>query len=389
MRKLLILLLAGAAGTSCVTTTKIYRDPNYKMNKRETVYIEKADRSYIYSDAQLEQFGDILKAAPDKKVAEIYRIDSLLYKQLKALNFKPELVEKGWRNDAKGLLISYKDYWINESDPSFYRFWLKGMSLKDSTRSLIYEGAPVQSTTKVTPEKEVKQSILELLTAGIEQEPDETDYYITHDDEQFPKSKFYLSANFGIGRSFGNSYSDILPSEKKHKDALKSGYSVNADAAYFFMPYYGVGVSFSSFMSAEKQGTVNTESGFSPKYLSDQVGMLYVGPAFYLRNLAFKGRFSTVLSISGGYLRYTDDQKVYTDKDFSQSADNKMTVGGFGGKVGLSLEYLLTPSVGLGLSSGLIFGRQTVTNELASVEQKTQKLWMNHVTIGLGIRLYR
>ena len=384
MRKVVVYLIVGFTVTSCVTTTKVYRNPNYKMSKKDTVYIEKSANSYIYSDAQLQNEGNIVTAVPDKQVASQYRVDSSLYNELKALRYKPVIVEKGWRNPKKGLVISYKDYWVNEKDPAFFRFWLKGMSLKDSSVSMVYEGAPIPSTdVKPSPEKEIKRSILELITPGIEQEPDENDFYIKEDETLLPKSKYYASVNFGMGKTFGNSYNNILPSEKDYKESLRKGTIVSGDLGYFFAPYYGVGLSVSSFTSAKKSATItNDDQNSTPLYsLSNQVHILYIGPSFYARNLMFKGRVSSILSISGGYLKYVEDRVI-------DNMPNKLTSSGVGAKLGISLEYKIIKNLGVGLCGGLNMGRLEVTDKLAPTDEQTQKLWMNHFTLGVGVRFY-
>ena len=384
MRKVVVYLIVGFTVTSCVTTTKVYRNPNYKMSKKDTVYIEKSANSYIYSDAQLQNEGNIVTAVPDKQVASLYRVDSSLYNELKALRYKPVIVEKGWRNPKKGLVISYKDYWVNEKDPAFFRFWLKGMSLKDSSVSMVYEGAPIPSTdVKPSPEREIKRSILELITPGIEQEPDENDFYIKEDETLLPKSKYYASVNFGMGKTFGNSYNNILPSEKDYKESLRKGTIVSGDLAYFYTPYYGVGASVSSFTSAKKSATItNDDQNSTPLYsLLNQVHILYIGPSFYARNLMFKGRVSSILSISGGYLKYVEDRVI-------DNMPNKLTSSGVGAKLGISLEYKVIKNVGVGLNGGLNLGRLEVTDKLAPTDEQTQKLWMNHFTLGAGVRFY-
>ncbi len=384
MRKVVVYLIVGFTVTSCVTTTKVYRNPNYKMSKKDTVYIEKSANSYIYSDAQLQNEGNIVTAVPDKQVASLYRVDSSLYNELKALRYKPVIVEKGWRNPKKGLVISYKDYWVNEKDPAFFRFWLKGMSLKDSSVSMVYEGAPIPSTdVKPSPEKEIKRSILELITPGIEQEPDETDFYIKEDATLLPKSTYYASVNFGMGKTFGNSYNNILPSEKDYKESLRKGTIISGDLGYFFAPYYGVGLSVSSFTSAKKSATLtNDDQNSTPLYsLSNQVHILYIGPSFYARNLMFKGRVSSILSISGGYLKYVEDRVI-------DNMPNKLTSSGVGAKLGISLEYKIIKNLGVGLCGGLNLGRLEVTDKLAPTDEQTQKLGMNHFTLGAGVRFY-
>lgn len=390
MRKAVVILLMGGMAVSCVTTTRVYRNPNYKMNKRDTVYIEKSTDSYIYSDAQLQNEGNIVTAAPDKRVATLYRVDSSLYKELKALRYRPMIVEKGWPNPKKGLVISYKDYWVNEKDPAFFRFWLKGMSLKDSSVSMVYEGAPIPaSDVKPSPEKEIKRSILELITPGIEQEPDENDFYIKEDDELLPKSKYYAAVGYGTAKTFGNSYNNILPSEKDYRESLRKGTVIMGDLGYFFTPYYGIGVSVSNFTSKEKSVTITSDNpGIEPRYLKDQIHILYVGPAFYARNLMFKGRLSTILSVSGGYLKYTDDQMAFTSETFETGVSNNIAASGLGAKLGLSLEYKVLQYVGVGLNGGLNLGRLEVTDKMAPVDEQTQKLWMNHFTLGVGVRFY-
>ena len=390
MRKAAGFLIMGFVVTSCVTTTKVYRNPNYKMNKRDTVYIEKSTNSYIYSDAQLQNEGNIVTAVPDKRVASLYQVDSSLYKELKTLRYKPMIVEKGWPNPKKGLVISYRDYWVNESDPAFFRFWLKGMSLKDSSVSMVYEGAPIPSSdVKPSPEKEIRRSILELITPGIEQEPDENDFYITEDETMLPKSKYYAAVNYGMAKTFGNSYNNILPSEKDYRNSLTKGTAISGDLAYFFTPYYGVGASVSSFTSPKKSATITSDDpNTAPRYLSDQIHILYVGPAFYARNLMFKGRFSSILSVSGGYLKYTDDQKAFTSDTFETGVSNNISASGLGAKLGLSLEYKVHQYVGVGLNGGLALGRLEVTDKMAPSDEQTQKLWMNHFTLGVGVRFY-
>lgn len=392
MRKVVGIIVLGIMAVSCVTSTKVYRNPNYKMSKRDTVYIEKSTNSLIYSDAQLENVGNIVTAVPDRQVATLYRIDSSLYKELKALKYRPQLVDKGWANPKKGLVISYKDYWVNESDPAFFRFWLKGMSLKDSLVSMVYEGAPIQSAdTKPSPEREIRRSILELITPGMEQEPDENDFFLKEDELLMPKSKYYLAVNFGMAQGFGDSYNNMLPSEKNYRESLTKGTAISGDLGYFVMPSYGVGVSMYSFSSPKKSATIGEDDpNMNPRFLSDQVSILYVGPAFYARNLMFKGRFSSIVSISGGYLKYNDDQTVFKTNAFDVGVDNKLSAGGLGGKIGLSLEFIATKNFGIGVTGGLVLGRLSVTDEMASnQDEKTQKLWMNQVTLGLGIRLYR
>lgn len=392
MRKVVGIVVLGIMAVSCVTSTKVYRNPNYKMSKRDTVYIEKSITSLIYSDAQLENVGNIVTAVPDREVATVARLDSLLYKELLALKYKPLLVSKGWAYPKKGLVISYRDYWVNESDPALFRFWLKGMSLKDSLVSMVYQGAPIPSVdTKPSLEREVKRSILELITPGMEQEPDENDFFLMEDELVMPKSKCYLAANFGMAKGFGNSYNNMLASETDYRKSLTKGTVISGDLAYFVMPSYGVGVSVYNFSSAKKSATVGEDNpNMNPRFLSDQVNILYVGPAFYARNLMFKGRYSTIMSISGGYLKYTDDQTVFKTNAFDVGVGNQLSAGGLGGKIGLSVEFIATKNFGVGVNAGLLLGRLSVTDEMATnQDEKTQKLWMNQVTLGLGIRLYR
>lgn len=382
MRKAVVILLSGGLFVSCVTTTKVYRNPNYKMNKRDTVYIERATNSFIYSDAQLENTGNVVTAIPDKRVAVQYPFDSILYKELSALRYKPTIVDKGGAKPKKGLVISYRDYWVNEADPAFFRFWLKGESLKDSSVSMVYEGAPVPSSDgKPSPDREIRRSILELITPGMEQEPDENDFYLMEDETMLPKSKFYASVNFGMAKLFGNSYNNLLPDEKTYKEGLNRGTAIMGDLAYFYAPYYGAGVSLSIFNSAKSRLKSSDENKNSLE--SSKVHIFLFGPSLYARNLMFKGRMSSILSVSGGYLKYSEDQTFYAT-DYT----TKVTSSGVGAKLGLSLEYLAHKNVGVGLSGGLVLGRLEVKNKLAPLDQQVQKLWLNHFTLGVGVRFY-
>jgi hypothetical protein len=377
-------LLMGMGVTSCVTTTKVYRSPMYKMSRLDTVYITKSTNSYIYSDAQLLNEGSIISVVPDKKVAVRYPVDSMLYKELKALRYRPTIVGQSWKGPKKGLVITYKDFWVNEGDPAFFRFWLKGMSLKDSSVSMVYEGAPIPtSDVKPLPEKEIKRSILELITPGMEQEPDENDYYVKNDEVLLPKSKLYAAANFGTGKLFGNTYNNIIPQEKTYRESLNKGTALSGDLAYFFAPYYGFGVSVSSFTSSKKTAAIASDL-----YLSDQLHILYVGPTLYARTLMLKGRCISNLSASAGYLKYTDDQKRFMSDTFENGVSNKITQSGFGAKLGLSIEYKASKYIGFGLCGGLLMGRMEVTDKLAPSDEQTQNLWMNHFTLGAGVRFY-
>lgn len=390
MRKVVGIVLGGLLLSSCVTTTKVYRDPNYKMNRRDSVFVERTPHSFIYSDAQLISEGNIVKAEPDKKVDPLYGIDSLLVNELKQLKYKAVIVDKGWANPKKGLVISYKDYWVNEADPAFFRFWLKGMSLRDSSISMVYEGAPIPSSDKKpSPVQEVKTAVLELLTPGIEQEPDDNDYFVKGQDMLLPKSKFYLSLCYGVGQRFGNSYNNVLDVEKKHKESLNKGAALSADLAYFIWPSYGVGITYSSFTSDRKNATiVSADPTSTARYLSDKVSILYYGPAFFARNLMLKGRLSSVVSFSGGMIKYEDSQIAYTNDKFESGVANTISGSGVGAKLGLSLEFLATKNVGVGLNGGLALGRTTVKDNLAPLDEQTQKIWLNHFTVGVGLRFY-
>ena len=67
---------------------------------------------------------------------------------------------------------------------------------------------------------------------------------------------------------------------------------------------------------------------------------------------------------------------------------NKLTSSGVGAKLGISLEYKVIKNVGVGLNGGLNLGRLEVTDKLAPTDEQIQKLWMNHFTLGAGVRFY-
>lgn len=384
MRKLLGLLGIVAVATSCVVMPKVYRSPFYIMNKREPVYVEKSDTSLIYSDAQLETTGNILTALPDKKIKKVYAIDSFIFDQLKKLKYKPEFVNRGWRDAERGLVLTYKDYWINEQEPSFYRFWLKGISLKDTTNVIVYEGAPLQTTSsKIDPKKEVSIAIGELTIPGEERFVDESDVYTVDEEVLLPRAKYYGAISIGVAKRFGTSYSNLNPSEESHRKKLNDGMFVSGDLAYFFMPNFGAGLTVSSFKSKTIKDSINYEFKVNTKYLSDQVNILYAGPSLYARNLFFKGRLSTLVSVSGGYLGYKNNQ-IFTDKSFA----NTMKANGFGGKVGIGIDYLFHKNAGIGLNAGLLLGSLSVKNEMESADSNVEKLSMNQLNVGIGLRIF-
>lgn len=137
-----------------------------------------------------------------------------------------------------------------------------------------------------------------------------------------------------------------------HFDALKTGYSVGGDAAYFFNRMIGIGVKYSMFRSAHSMDievtdpvTYNLVTG----KLSDDLNIQYFGPSFNMRIMSESQAVQFIPYASIGYVSYKNNAVFVTGYQVRGNT--------FAYALGAGLDIALHRNIALGVDvSGILGG---------------------------------
>ena len=199
--------------------------------------------------------------------------------------------------------------------------------------------------------------------------------------------KFRLGLCGGYGYRTA-SISDQVGDLESYFEALKSGFTIEANVAFFFNKKYGVGLRYDFFHSKSSMDNIvfefddgHTEIGS----MSDDIKINYIGPCFQFRvynkpeNLVFQ------FGMSAGYMNYIDKAAIL-DQKF------RITGGTLGFAFMIGMDWHLAENLALTLGFSLDMGslkkididdgstKTTVELDVGNAESLTKV----NVTVGLS-----
>ncbi len=183
------------------------------------------------------------------------------------------------------------------------------------------------------------------------------DYY---EQGQVPKNKIVGYINyqrFRIAVNGGYSYNPAkigsnVPSDfKDYVKDLRSGYHFGGDVTYFFAEQLGFGFKYYLFKATNSLDNIyvdDMDGNRSYGKMSDDITVSLIGPSFSVRFLNHDKSNAFLMSMSMGYMGYTNN-KVVVDR-------YKMTGSSFGTSLDLGYDIGLSESTSLGFQLSLISG---------------------------------
>ena len=252
--------------------------------------------------------------------------------------------------------------------------------------------------TKVKPDNiyftfkhkdEIRSTLLQISNVKYHQ----IDFYQT---SEVPKEKIVNYQNYRhyrIAISGGYSYhtariAENIPNDlKNYAKELKSGYHFGGDISYYFTEPLSFGFKYFLFKSSNSLDNIYLEDtdGFR-RYgrMSDDLTISYIGPTFSTRLLNHNKRNALLMSISLGYMRYSND-KIIIDR-------YKIIGNTMGFAVDVGYDIGLSDNLALGfqisLISGSLFnydlsdGTTTKTVDLKKDEYEN----LNRIDFSVGLR---
>ncbi|WP_172826933.1 outer membrane beta-barrel protein [Flammeovirga sp. SJP92] len=162
-----------------------------------------------------------------------------------------------------------------------------------------------------------------------------------------PLPKFRFSINGGMSYRLSPVDNSLGPQLKSHFDALKLGYTLGANASFFFNDFFGVGLKYSfAHASHEVQLTGNTS-------LNDVVKMNYIGPSFMARIASDKNNNAFIFGAGFGYLNYLNRFKL--------TGYHPVTISGetLGLNLAAGYDFDISDILGVGIQVDLVLGSLT------------------------------
>ena len=199
-------------------------------------------------------------------------------------------------------------------------------------------------------------------------------------DVEYQTAPKYKDFRFAIG----GGYAYRLGEEEKTGNAaldamnkkLRHGFTVDADAQYFFKETWGVGLN-ANFCSASTSGeNIRLPDVDNAMNLKEVQSVIYIGPTFVGRNVSEK--FMLITNIGLGPIFFN------TDMNFSgQSLVGKQTT--LGVNAGIAGEYKLNGKTGIGLELSYVMGTINSINIEGQKIQKEQEVSVSNLMATLFI----
>lgn len=184
--------------------------------------------------------------------------------------------------------------------------------------------------------------------------------------------------------AIGGGYAYRLGKEEKTGNAaldamnkkLRHGFTVDADAQYFFKETWGLGLN-ANFYSASTSGeNIRLPDVDNAMNLKEVQSVIYIGPSFVGRNESEK--FMLITNIGLGPIFFN------TDMNFSgQSLVGKQTT--LGVNAGIAGEYKLNGKTGIGLKLSYVMGTINSINIEGQKIQKEQEVSVSNLMATLFI----
>lgn len=199
-------------------------------------------------------------------------------------------------------------------------------------------------------------------------------YVNEEDDYRAPKAiysypKFRVNVNGGLGYLSAKLSSSIPPYLYDYYNELRKGFTFNAAADYFFLPFFGAGISYSIFRTKNSLSNISAQNTVTGKIvtgkLEDNITVNYVGPRLIFC-LMSKGKNAAFLPyFSMGYVSY-QNKGIFFEK-YTTTANTS------GRKAGLDLNYRIDNNFFIGLD----ISYTTIVLTKISVESNGNKKTVN------------
>lgn len=173
----------------------------------------------------------------------------------------------------------------------------------------------------------------------------------TSRDVEYGSTQSYKDFRLSVGGGYAFRLGKVQKSGDPKLDdmsrKLRHGFTVDADAQYFFKESWGLGLNVNYCSSPTSGDDVNIPNfGHVNKYKESQ-NMLFVGPSYAARSESSKFLLDTTIAL--GPLFYMDNINL-------DGIDGSMSSTTFGVNAGLAGEYKLNDKTGLGLKLSYTLG---------------------------------
>ena len=161
----------------------------------------------------------------------------------------------------------------------------------------------------------------------------------------------------------------------KYLRALKTGFSIGADAHKFLWPHIGLGLKYNFYKS---KGEYNAD-------FSDDVSIQFIGPSVVYQSPFENGKTSVLAGFAMGYQSYKNNASAY-GKDFTLKGSAT------GWAVSLGLEQKLSEHLALNLSGACYLGTSYKFRKKMAGQTETIKLSrenfedLSRIEITLGLK---
>lgn len=200
-------------------------------------------------------------------------------------------------------------------------------------------------------------------------------------DENHEYSRLRVGVQGGWGYRVGKVNPNLSSEMQEHHRKLKSGYTLGADATFYFVRDIGIGARFHQFYSSHTAKKASID-GLGSLDLVDEIGLTYAAPQISTRYLL--GRHSIMIDISAGYLAYRNYS--YMGYDYRV---NGSTIG-YGSNIGY--DFAITPKLSIGISFCAVAGQLSKVRIGAHGKSydetlpEDQRENLNHMTVTAGLR---
>lgn len=201
----------------------------------------------------------------------------------------------------------------------------------------------------------------------------------------YPHWRFAINGGWGYQTA---KVGDNVPSDfEQYVQELKSGYHIGGDVTYYFLESLGVGFKYQLFKTSNQIDNVyviNHNGTGRYGYLSDDISVTFIGPAFYTRYLNFNKKNALLFGLAIGYLGY-EDKVVIVGEKYTLIGSTAGLIWDLGYDIGIN------PNFAIGFNLSLLSGWLSEYNLNDGLTTTTIKLGKNfidldRVDLSIGIR---
>ncbi|MGV3539725.1 MAG: hypothetical protein ACO1OQ_07940 [Rufibacter sp.] len=208
------------------------------------------------------------------------------------------------------------------------------------------------------------------------------------DPEVFPKIRLGLTGGYSYRTApVPDGVNGPL---EEYITGLKSGYHLNADAAYYFSEQFGLGFRYSySNAKNEIDGVTITRPDGSQATgkMSDDITVSFVGPYFSSRLLNENKLNAFVFSLGLGYMGYTSDSRLVDPYSVRASTVGFVVDVGYDMTISKNLALGFQLAMVTGTLSELEITRGGVRNTVTLAQDEQENL--SRIDLSVGLRFVR